>query len=178
MDAAGSGFGSKDTIYRVRDTLGLLLTVLFIVVLAPVDFYFNARFFAGAPVGFMFTVITLVLWFLALRLKALWDGIELNLDKGTMSFPGGQISANSLSDYINPVFWFQSLTRFTIDIEQIGQISTSLRFNQKANVTGYVINFVGTFGAASVTFREQGKRDEIYNAIRQINKMGTPYVKA
>lgn len=178
MDSSTKQLNQSDTLYRIKDPISIFFTLLVSVILGFVSFYFNERMFAGdAFISSIFFIF--VLWAALLRLKAIWNGVELNLDKGTMSFPGGGVSANNLSDYINPQYLLQSLTRFTINIEEIGQISTSLSFkHDSAAVDKYIINFVGTFGAASVGFSDKGKRDEIYNAIRQINNMGTPYVKA
>lgn len=38
----------------------------------------------------------------------------------------------------------------------------------------YAVTINGNFGAASVRFDDQGKCEEVYSAIRQMNRMGDP----
>lgn len=118
------------------------------------------------------------------RLKAIWKGVELNLSTRTMSFPGGGIAANNITDYIKPEFLLQLFKRKTIDLDAISEIQQeTIKYTSHSNngttvsYTHY-IKFVGSFGAAHVRFKNEGKRDELYNAIRMANRMGTPVFAA
>lgn len=44
--------------------------------------------------------------------------------------------------------------------------------------TFYYLDFNGSFGAVSLNFASEGKRDEVYSFIRQYERMGVPVTKA
>jgi hypothetical protein len=179
MDSSSSGAAlSKDQLYSVRDPAKLMGKVLMMIPLTILALFVNYEFFL--PDGhWLFLIGDIPLLVTGFRLKAIWKGVVVNVTEHTLTFPGGSVAANNFSDYVNPSYLLQSFQRFTIDLDQIGQISTGLSFQaNSANVSSYNLEFVGTFGAASVGFSNEGKRDEIYSAIRQLNQMGTPINRA
>ncbi|MFA6567370.1 MAG: hypothetical protein WCS96_04090 [Victivallales bacterium] len=103
----------------------------------------------------------------------------------SLSFPGGGIAANDIKDYIKLNFILQFFKRTTIKLSGISEIKAEdIRTTKKdghGNVSisyTYYIRFVGKFGAARIKFANEGKRDELYNVIRQANKMGLPIFDA
>ncbi len=201
MDASSANSTNSNELYRVRDPSGLLWTILGMLPLALLSFYCNSGFMNGLltfsfdirsfkdllfGIFIMLPIFNLPLIVITFRLKAIWKGIELDTENRRMSFPGGGIAANDFADYFKADYLLQYFKRFDINVDEISQIeaedTTSTHYNkaikQYVTTTNHSISFVGTFGSASVNFNSSGKRDQIYNAIRQLNKMGTPYVKA
>lgn len=113
------------------------------------------------------------------RYKVLKDGIVLNLDTGRLQFPGGQIAANQITDYLSKDFLLQMFKRFDIAVSDIQLI------NKKVNVSlddkgkpsyRYTLQLSGKFGSAAVTFIDEGKCDQCFAMITQVNNMGIPVV--
>lgn len=113
------------------------------------------------------------------RYKVLKDGIVLNLDTGRLQFPGGQIAANQITDYLSKDFILQMFKRFDIAVNDIQII------NKKVNVSvddkgkptyRYTLQLSGKFGSAAVTFVDEGKCDQCFAMIAQANNMGIPVV--
>jgi hypothetical protein len=188
MDASSTSKGNSNSIQRVRDPSGILLTVIGTILILLIAFFVNSFLFfdfsfSQVIYALVFNSLLLIIIF---RLKTIWNGIELDIENRRMSFQGGGIAANDFSDYFKPDFLLQYFKRFDISIDEISQIQandTTREFYNKSikqwqTSTTYQINFVGSFGSASVNFSYGGKRDQIYNAIRQLNNMGTPIVKA
>jgi hypothetical protein len=188
MEASNINQKKMENILRVRDPSKLLYTIIGALVLALVCFVTNVFLFDGfdSTVVICSLIFNGLLLVMIYRLKVIWRGIELDVENRTMSFQGGGISANDFADYFKLSYLLQYFKRFEIDIDEISQIeasnSESKTFDKTLNTwitTKYIgISFVGSFGSASVEFNDAGKRDQIYNAIRQLNSMGTPYVKA
>lgn len=127
--------------------------------------------------------ISVLIWLgviaaLVLRVRAIWDGVEINFDTGTVTFPGGGISPNEFSDVFHPRWLLQFWQRFTVNISDIRMIKTRDRAWRKNGQwhRQYYIDFNGHFGAVSLAFPE-GKRDELYSFFRQHNQMGIPVVR-
>jgi hypothetical protein len=189
MDASRKVSKNTNDIYKVRDPSGLLWTLFGMAPLAALSFFVNTFFFNGLLKNHvdMFSMITLFicnfpLVIISLRLHAIWKGIELDIENRMMSFPGGEIEANDFADYFKLDYLLQYFKRYEISLDEISQIRTEnitiTNHDTNRENTTYKISFVGTFGAASVNFSNGGKRDQIYTAIRELNQMGTPYVKA
>ena len=142
----------------------------------------------GDFLGFvaLFGLIDVLLVGLSFRMKAVWEGVKLDLNERTIEFSGGGVSANDMIDYIKPSFLLQYFTRFRINLDEVSQMNmdsiTTQRWDKGLNRwiydTTYYIKFSGTFGAASVTFLSEGKCRELYTAIRQLNEMGDPIFMA
>ncbi len=177
-----------ESIQRVRDPSTLLFTIIGVVPLALICLWLNVMLFdVRGSLNIIFSLIfNGLLLVMIYRLKVIWKGIELDVENRTMSFQGGGITANDFSDYFKLSYLLQYFKRFEIDIDEISQIQANDNTTQHydktlkrwVTSTTHEINFVGSFGSATVKFSSSGKRDQIYNAIRQLNSMGTPYVKA
>lgn len=187
-------------IYRVRDPFRLLKTVILFIITAGIagvmDYAIYPSVISGKiPWGKIFTAeyawksgLVIAANVLAigvlLRLKALWAGVKVDLDDRTLEFPGGSVAANDFSDYFKPSFLLQYFLRKTVAIDQIRQLGQRVKrsvrtVNGNVKVTQYyAIAINGSFGAAEVWFDSEGKCDEIYSAIRQLNNMGEPIVRA
>jgi len=199
MDAINTDSSNLSTIYRVRDPFRLLKTLILLLVVGAITGLIDYglirmpsnkfpwdSLFAKEYIWQTATVISLNLLTIGIlfRLKALWSGVKVNLDAATIEFPGGSVSANDFIDYFLPKFLFQYFLRTTLDLNSIRQLSTSVKRDittNNGNVKVYerfAININGSFGAASVWFDSEGKRDEIYSAIRQLNRMGDAIFRA
>jgi len=188
MDASSTNQDSVSQIERVRDPSGILLTIIGASILGFIAFLVNSflfRYFSFSQIIFAVIANSLLL-IIIYRLKTIWNGIELDIENRRMSFQGGGIAANDFADYFKPDFLLQYFKRYDINIDEISQIKANDETTQSYNksikeyitTTTYTITFTGSFGSATVRFNNGGKRDQIYNAIRQLNNMGTPYVKA
>lgn len=173
-------------IYNIKDPLSII-SILFVAAIAGIIAYFtNLSFFEQGQLGPVpIALANSFLFIVILRLVAIWAGVEINLDAETIEFPGGQISANLVTDYINPKFIFQYFGRKKIDLKRISRISESRRWGHRifgfkinADKIYYGLNIVGNFGGATIWFISEDKCSEAYSAIRQINNMGTPINRA
>ena len=80
----------------------------------------------------------------------------------------------------------ESFKRSQINIDDIGHMEVTEYTTKTWNKTtqsyntriSYSISLSGPFGAVSIPFSSQGKCNEMYSAIRQLNKMGSPIVRA
>jgi hypothetical protein len=169
-------------VFSIKDPLNILITILVFVILLFVTYLSVLGLFDG--VVLFFVVSASLLLAVGYRLKAIWDGVELDLNTREMSFPGGGIEANEITDYISLDYLLQLFKRKTIDLDDISEISqetiqTTRRKDGKTQISyTHYIKFVGAFGAAKVRFQSEGKRDQLYNAIRQANRMGAPIFEA
>lgn len=175
-------------IYVIKDPASQLSLIVFMVIVGMITLFttiyliVSSRSIGDVVVGLVIIGILLgIMAWLAYAYKADSEGVELNLVNRTMSFPGGGISANNLSDYVNPEFLLQSVKRKTINLDAISEIrrrtekiSSHKGKNRGASIVLYYIEFVGTFGGAHIMFYNEKKRNELFNAIRQVNEMGTP----
>lgn len=190
-------------IYKVRDLKLILKLVVLICILggviylltwdyliyltkSPDDYFFERSnpndvhiYFAYA--NLVFISITLIL---LLRLRAVWSGIKINLDNRSIEIPGGNVSANNFIDIFKPSFLFQHFLRLNINLNKIRQIKQSSKSKVVRAIGGrlktkskYLLGLSGEFGAANVWFIDEGKRDEAYAAIRELNNMGEAFFK-
>jgi len=160
----------------------LLMVVIAIVYLMCVTASLRDGFVQKLP----FSILLMVLTF---RLTAIWSGIELNLESGKLSFPGGGLAANSVIDYINPKFLAQYFKRITVDLDDVISIGSEQRWvftmesfflgfgagksdkNKQRRIIG-IITINGGFGAASIKFKSLAKRDQAYSSISYYLSMG------
>jgi len=182
--------------FKVRDPSKLLKTVLLLLVAAAAAFGVDVGLAKGIQGGYIdwqnafygdnrFTTIgAIVLNTMAilifLRLRAIWSGVRVDPENKTVEFPGGNISADDFIDYFTPSFLFQYFLRRTVTLEEIREIyqetkRSAREVNGRVKVSrqyGLAIN--GSFGAAVIWFNNEGKCDQIFSAIRQLNNMGEP----
>lgn len=201
MDSYNSNSETQLGIYRVRDPKRLLMIVLSLIPLGwisyestigyidhiaefPNDYLLKTiDLFGGYTFEVYATVMSLTA-ILLLRLRAIWSGVKLDLDDRMIHIPGGHVSANDFIDFFKPSFLLQYFLRFHIDMDQIRQIGEKTKITKKEMNNGqvktkyrYSLELRGTFGAADVWFIDEGKRDEIYSAIRELNSMGDPFLR-
>jgi len=182
--------------FRVRDPSKLLKTVLFLACVLALSFVIDAAIaqcnqkgqidwsgiFYNEVIGYTIGVISVnVLALLVLlRLRAIWGGVKVDPENKTVEFPGGNISADDFIDYFRPSWLFQYFLRKTITFSEIREIyqetkRSTREVNGRIKVShqyGLAIN--GSFGAAVIWFNNEGKCDQIFSAIRQLNNMGEP----
>lgn len=144
-----------------------------------------SRLFHGVY-GFFGKVLLTLGWLipaflLIQRIRIELKGYVVDPENDEFSFPGGLISANSVSDYFKPKFLTQALRRFTIPLSEIQSLSAPTIQTTKVSEKGFVsqrnahyVEIQGSFGAAKFRFFSQGKRDQLFAALRQANQMGMP----
>lgn len=165
-------------IHRVRDPFQILLGLIGIGVSS--FFLYSSIFGNGESISSVW-FLDIIFIICCLRVRAIWNGVEVNYDNNTLSVPGGGISANSVFDYINPVFLLQYFLRKKINLEDIKSINQS--FNSRISKEGntsytYLISIIGKFGGITLKYSDENKRDEIFSLIREVNNMGTPFTRA
>jgi uncharacterized protein len=144
--------------------------------------------------GFFGSFLNRLMWTLILlapvplflqRVRVELEGYVIDPEKDEFSFPGGAIDANSVSDYFRSKFVTQWLRRFTIRLSDIQSLSAptyqSTTVSNEGRVSqGYshYVEIQGNFGAATFLFRSEGKRDQLFAALRQSNQMGTPVFRS
>ena len=198
---------NNEGLYIVKDPFKLLVTGLFLflipigmivgLVLAGIASYNQFRINTNLPERDQIIINAVVLAVLGFCLgllielalvfyyKANRNGVVIDFKAGTMAFPGGHVAANEVTDYFKLKFLFQVFTRYTIRTTEIRQINFQKVKNRsvhpqskKVDVSySYLLRFNGSFGAASISFDNQGKCEEITSAIRQINGMGSPIIR-
>ncbi|MDR0665080.1 MAG: hypothetical protein LBF86_06130 [Helicobacteraceae bacterium] len=172
---SGDGYRIKD----VRQVWGFIIV--------PVVFFFAGFVFFAMPaiekgmIGKIdITGITICLFFAAFSVliaRARLSGVILYLRDDILEFPGGGIAANNILDYFRPSFLLQAFKRSRVRISEIRDITRYDKIYKSANKnTVYYIKFNGNFGAANINFITEGKRDELYSILTEINGMGTPIV--
>jgi len=185
VDAKNSSIG-KDGIYKVTDASAIFMYLLFYLFVLLCAFFLNVAMLNEGSMLFLAVPANGFLLMTAYRLKAIWGGNVLNLQKRTLEFAGGGVAANEMSDYINLNYLLQSFKRSQINIDDIGHMEVTEFTKRTWNKTtqsyntliSYSITLSGPFGAVSIPFSSQGKCNEMYSAIRQLNKMGSPIVRA
>lgn len=134
------------------------------------------------------------------RFVANFNGVVVDLTEGTIRYPGGGVIRNNFSDLFRLRFLAQTCFRFVTRLDQIrmieprnttvtsqtgggfiGGAAASLgaaQVPQQVRRTYYSLEFNGSFGAVSLSFSSEGKRDEVYSFIRQYERMGVPVLQA
>lgn len=170
------------SVYSIKDAFAKLVTILFALLMLFLSIGSFVISLMPESHGAMFLSISSGILAVAsfFRYSAIRDGYKLDLENHTISFPGGGNAANDVTDYIAPDFLLQYFKRKSIDL---GAISEIRRKDTKHTIKGtvyqkHLIEFVGTFGATEVPFSNKAKRDELFNAIRLSNGMGTPVFAA
>jgi hypothetical protein len=171
--------------YSIKDPLNIILTMLIAFLFGMASYYINIDYLQYDRAISFPALVNGLFFMVALRLSAVWHGIQFDFNHQTIEFPGGQISANSVLDYINPFFILQFFGRKRISLDRISQIGQKSRWGHRVfgfkinqNKLYYGLNIIGNFGGATIWFVSEDKCEEAYSAIRQINHMGTPINRA
>jgi hypothetical protein len=165
-------------VHRVRDPFQILLGLIGIGVSG---YFLYVNIFENSKSVSSVWFLCIIFIIFCLRVRAIWNGIEINYDNYTLSVPGGGISANSVFDYINPIFLLQYFLRKRINLEDIKSINKSFnsRISKEGNISyTYLISIIGKFGGITLEYSNENKRDEIFSLIREVNRMGTPFTRS
>lgn len=169
MNSNDAARSSGEQHYQVKNVGAIFGALLLTFIFGIVSLFFLIK----APGALIIFLPLTILPFL--RYKVIKDGISFDLENGIMSYPGGGVSANSLSDWFSANYIFQYFRRFTIELSEIRSICNS--WTRKENVYTYYIEVNGKFGTSKITFgTNESKRDEAYSFIRQHNRMGEPII--
>lgn len=179
MEDYSRGSGQKNSgTHKVRDPWGIMTLLLLIPGMAFLAF--QVMFKENTVVAAQFWVISLIP--IVLRLRAVWNGVEIDYDNRTLSVPGGGISANSPADYFKPAYIFQYFLRKTIGLDDIRSMQDSMTWKQNKDTGSmtykYLLTITGKFGGIVLKYSDENKRDELYTLIREANQMGTPFVRS
>ncbi|MDR2050293.1 MAG: hypothetical protein LBQ63_00750 [Deltaproteobacteria bacterium] len=177
------GQAEFDEVYRVKDPRKILRCVLG-TTLGIGSMIYSLVGYSSDPnfsnfCAIVWLILAVACFFLT---KANLGGIVLDFRNDVLEFPGGGISANEIIDYIKPGFWLQVFKRHVVPLSELREISrydkrhTRRKNGRVSETASYYIKFNGSFGAARLKFSNEGKRDELYSALREVNKMGVPVV--
>lgn len=114
---------SKQTNQKINDPAGTFFAYLWVVVFA---FLVILCLVAGGWLGVLgtpFFIAAAYLFFQIAKTKA--EGTTISVDDKTISYPGGSIAAESVTDYLTPSFWLQSIKIHTTKFEDITQLSAT-----------------------------------------------------
>ena len=115
------------------------------------------------------------------------EGYVIDVENGTLTFPGGGIEAESWLSYFSSAYLFQYYKRHQIRLSEIREIESYIedtsdeytdsqgRKRTRTRTTNK-LDMCGHFGAISFNFASKGKMDQLYSAIVQLNKMGNPII--
>ncbi len=99
-------------------------------------------------------------------------GYVVDLESGVLEFPGGGIKAQSWTAYLSPVYVFQEFIRHKVFLSEIREVKTYSSTAQTGRGRGRMytkppsrLDLSGKFGAISLSFRSEEKRDELYWAL-------------
>lgn len=186
---------SKQVNQKINDPAGTFFAYVWVgfFVFLAILCLFSGDWFA-ILIGTPFFIATAYPFFLIAKTKA--EGTTISVDDKTISYPGGSIAAESVTDYFTPSFWLQSMKIHTTKFEDITQLSTTCDqtiFNKirqwcdknnknKYEITEtsykYGVEIQGTFGAATIYFKSIQKRDQLFGLLRQNLKAGMPVINA
>ncbi len=185
MDSGHGHSGPSDVIV-VKDAWRMLQLVLVVLVLcigtvAAILGGFGVFGGGFRPDGFIWALAALVLALPFLfHLMALFGGVVLDVENDSLSFAGGGISPSGPGDFFRADFLLQPFRRYEIGLSEIRNIkATDTRYYDKVSREvkyWHHISFNGDFGAVSLRFVDENKRDQLYAAIREANRMGSPVV--
>lgn len=143
------------------------------------------------PFGFfeVLSLLGLAVWlpfgvFFRLAYKAERPGILVSPSRNLIEFPGGGIAANSLDDYTKWSWLTQACRRYSAPLDEIlaidGESVTTTTFEEGkvSSSTGHSVSVTFPFGVVSFGFDDAAKRDQLYNVLRYVNRMGTPVFEA
>jgi len=163
--------------YIVKDVGGVVGSLVLVVLGAFIFLFVN---FGGQSSGLIKLAAITVGVGAYFRYRVIKDGITFDLDAGIMSYPGGGVALNNLSDVLNPKFILQYFQRFFIKMNEIRSMSDGekMKISKEGHASySYYIEVNGAFGASRISFGgNKLKMDEAYSFIRQYNRMGEPII--
>lgn len=112
-----------------------------------------------------------------LTLRTNWPGIVYDPAEHSLSFPGGGKLPSGFMEYLSPIYWLQSLRRYTVDLNHVTGIENDVERRGKDFYIYYLV-VLGSFGTYKISFRNWAKRDELFALVRSVNRMGIPVVQA
>ena len=146
--------------------------------------YYNRRDYNNAIKFASISASIFILSFFMLRAE--WSGYVADVNTMKLTIPGKGLMANSILDYVNPIYWLRYFRRIDVDFAKLQQISTSVRdytsiiqrffSGDRVPKTSwfYDINLSCIDDTYRLTFRTKNKREQLYAMIVQINQMGSP----
>lgn len=140
----------------IRDIRKIIL-VIFSICLTP--------FIWRITGSFLIAVIYAVCW--VLRLRAVNGGIVIDVKKDLITFPGGNVTYNTLDETFKNIF--QSFKRYEHRLSEIHYITAE-------SGNGHKLTFHGLDNTVTLYFKDKAKRDQVYALITNINEMGSPVV--
>jgi|ETN07SMinimDraft_1059922.scaffolds.fasta_scaffold40792_3 hypothetical protein len=149
------------------------------VIIGGLSYFTFIAILSSAPIwevsqAAMVTAVILVLLcdiYWLMRFIAFARGIKINLNTYMMVLPESFLQAHSFFSYFNPRFLLRAAFRKTIDLKKVTRIQT-----YQSAESAYKVNLVGTFGAFDILFNNEGKCQEFYAMIVQLNEMGDPMI--
>lgn len=153
----------------IRDVKSICLTIVAIIIgicLLVENFdYFGVGTFA--PLA--------IIGIASFRLKVIYEGIKIDINTDTLSFPGGGISFNNIEETLSNLHQF--FRRYTHKISSIQYIKTedkrTISKEGKISYT-YILTFTSVQNTISLKFSNSARRDQVYSLIVNINGMGVP----
>lgn len=116
--------------------------------------------------------------FCALRTKVIFKGFEIDVENDELRFPGGGISFNDITETFKNLNQF--FKRHTLPLSEIQSINTKVdyRFNSNGKgIKNYYVILNGSFGSIKVKLYSEGKMEQLFTVLVQVNDMGTPIIK-
>ena len=158
----------NENIIIIRDIKSIFLTVA--VIIGGFYILFSNIQYLGEPESLIPVIIICIAFF---RLKVVYEGIKIDINTDTLSFPGGGISFNSIEETISNLHQF--LKRYTHKISNIQYIKAEdkrIVTKEGKIIYTYILAFTTVHNTASLKFSSSAKRDQVYSIIANINDMG------
>jgi hypothetical protein len=115
-----------------------------------------------------------------LATRASLQGVVISEVDGSVEIPGGGVSANEVTQWLSPKFVLQIAFRHRIALDAIRNVRriTRMEGRGKSRGRGHYLTLQGTFGAASVRFFDEGKRDQAFAMLREACGVGEPVTRS
>lgn len=159
----------------IRDNLRIVLQAIIAIAASGVAWLLVA---SSHYIAAMVAAATACLLVLAAR--ASLGGVVIDEAGGLVEIPGGGVSANELWQWVSPRFVLQIAFRYRIALDDIRNIRRISRREQRGKSSGreHYLTLQGTFGAASVRFYDEGKRDQAFAMLREACGVGVPVTRS
>jgi hypothetical protein len=178
----------------IHDPAGTFFAWVWVPLFAfiPLSSLFNGDF-----INFLLSAILCfpLAYYFFLVAKTKTEGVKVSIERNTITYPGGDIAAESMFSYFTPSFWLQCTKLHTTAFEDITQLqfttdrtilnkiseflnnsSSSAKYTEPKYRYGVCID--GAFGAANIYFRNRQKASQLFGVLRQHLKAGVPVLDA